>query len=90
MVTDELPSGISLFPEVSRTFHSQFVFLVLSGLNLDPPPLFEAWKFGPCSQGFRPSVALTFRLPGQIHPPVTEVGLIPLPLLLRASWRTYT
>ena len=84
------PPVSASFQRSSHTLHSRFVFLILSGLNLDPPPLFEAWRFGPCSQGFRPSVALTFRLPGQIHPPVTEGGLIPLPLLLCASWRTCT
>ena len=74
------------FQRCARTRHSRFVFLAISGLNLGPPPLLEARRLGPCSQGSRRSAALSFRLPGQIHPPMAEGGFSPL--LLRASWRT--
>ena len=86
VITNELPFGLSLFPKVSRTRLSRSVFLAISGLNLGPPPLFEARRLGPCSQGFRRSVALSFRLLGQVHSPMIESGFIPL--LLRTSWRT--
>ena len=85
VITDELPLGLSLLPKVSHTRHNRFVFLAISGLNLGPPPLSEAWRLGPCSQGFRRSVALAFRLPGQVHSPMVESGFVPLLLRVRGA-----
>ncbi len=82
----DYPPVSASFRRSSHTRSSRFVYLALSGFNLGPPPLGEAWRLGPCSQGFRRSAARSFRLPGQVRPPMAEGGLIPL--LLRASWRT--
>jgi hypothetical protein len=68
------PPVSASFQRCARTRHSRFVFLALSELNLGPPPLLEARRLGPCSQGSRRSAALSSRLPGQIHPPMAEGG----------------